>query len=140
MEYDLANSSQDDLQLLAADRIEQSAIPLTLEWYPSLSKEPFIMTANDQVGNTNVGATYILYTHATTCHMCVLAPVICVTLTTAHHMCVTLQPLVTCASSLRVPCVTLTHHMQYKLKLYNATTKMCRKTLLGPLYGSPLRK
>ncbi|XP_069789381.1 cilia- and flagella-associated protein 251 isoform X2 [Narcine bancroftii] len=76
VEYDLANSTGDDLRILSSDRIEQSALPTCMAWYPPITKESFIIMANSQ----------------------------------------------------------------YKLKLYNATTRMCRKTVLSPIYGSPLRK
>ncbi|NWI54658.1 CF251 protein, partial [Calyptomena viridis] len=76
VEYDLSSSIKDHLVVTHQDRVEQMAVPLCLAWYPQLSLESFILTANN--------------------------------------------------------C--------YKMKLLNATTKMCRKTLWGPTYGSPLEK
>uniref|UniRef100_A0A8C4SLM5 Cilia- and flagella-associated protein 251 n=1 Tax=Erpetoichthys calabaricus TaxID=27687 RepID=A0A8C4SLM5_ERPCA len=48
VEYDLINSSKDDLRILASDRIEQSAVPYCMTVYPAITKENFILTANDQ--------------------------------------------------------------------------------------------
>ncbi|NWR30106.1 CF251 protein, partial [Tachuris rubrigastra] len=76
VEYDLSSSIKDHLVVTHRDWVEQSAVPLCLAWYPQLSTESFILTANN--------------------------------------------------------C--------YKMKLLHAATKMCRKTLLGPTYGSPLEK
>jgi WD40 repeat protein len=76
VEYDLNNSTEDDLKLLSSDRIEQSAVPSCIDWYPPVTKETFLVTANDQ----------------------------------------------------------------FKFKLYNSTTKMCRKTVLAPAYRTPVQR
>ncbi len=54
VEYDLENSSLDNLQILSCDRIEQSAVPLHAVWYPPVTKESFVLTANDQVGGIHI--------------------------------------------------------------------------------------
>ncbi|NXW60505.1 CF251 protein, partial [Eurystomus gularis] len=47
VEYDLKSSSKDHLVVLHRDRVEQTAVPLCLAWYPQLSTESFILTANN---------------------------------------------------------------------------------------------
>lgn len=47
VEYDLNSSSKDHLVVLHRDRLEQFAVPLCLAWYPQLSTESFILTANN---------------------------------------------------------------------------------------------
>ncbi len=49
VEYDLAGSSQDDLIIHSIERVEQSATPTSLIWYPPLVKESFILLSNDEV-------------------------------------------------------------------------------------------
>lgn len=51
MEFDLEHSDTDNLSILGSDRIEQSAVPYCMAWYPGVTKESFVMTANDQVGS-----------------------------------------------------------------------------------------
>ena len=52
------------------------------------------------------------------------------------------EPMSACyyPSSLTKESFLVTINNEYKYKLYNADTKMCRKTVLGPTFGSTLRK
>ena len=113
VEYDLEHSGQDDLKVAAWDRIEQSATPLCTAIYPPITKESFLVTANDQVlffffplkiaGFASFALFYLKssYSYCITCLIC---------------------------------------FFKFKFKMYNSTTKMCRKTVLGPTYGSPVQK
>ena len=76
VEYDILNSTEDNLVVMSTDKIEQSATPVSCAWYPPINKEHFLLVANSE----------------------------------------------------------------YKYKLLNATTKRCRKTLLGPTHGSHIQK
>ena len=49
VEYDVINSGIDDVRLISSDRIEQSAVPTCLAWYPPVVKESFLAVADDQV-------------------------------------------------------------------------------------------
>ena len=143
VEYDMINSSEDDLQLLSVDRIEQSSIPTAITWYPPLSKESFLLTANDQVLTyMYLYVQYVcmyLYMYAYLYLSLYLSLPPSISLSFPPSTPLSLSP--SLHPSLSLSLLSLYQsHTQYKLKLYNSTTKMCRKTLLGPTFGSPVRR
>lgn len=53
----MSASSEDDLVLAGVDTMEQTAVPVAAMWYPPLSKESFIITANNQVNESYNSST-----------------------------------------------------------------------------------
>ncbi|KAG5840230.1 hypothetical protein ANANG_G00186620 [Anguilla anguilla] len=45
VEYDLKNSGEDELRVLGTTRVEQSATPTCMAWYPPLASDHFLLTA-----------------------------------------------------------------------------------------------
>ena len=50
----MTNSSFDDLRIKNSTRIEQYGVPLTILWHPTITKESFFLTFNDQVSWKNI--------------------------------------------------------------------------------------
>lgn len=135
VEYDLENSSNDNLRILSSDRVEQSGIAQCMMWYPPITKESFILTANDQVWQLEF-ITFSVHFDVLFCtcvHFFVYIFYIVVFLCNCLHF-----------SHISILMyfddLVLNFLFQFKFKLYNSTTKMCRKTVLGPTYGSPIQK
>ena len=44
----MVNSCEENLCLSSIDRIEQSAIPMAMTWYPPVTTESFLLVTNNQ--------------------------------------------------------------------------------------------
>lgn len=122
MEYDLEKSDVNKLLILSSERIEQSAVPMCMTWYPPLTAEQFLLVASDQhkmkLFNSTTkmcrSVTYILkYTNNKYCHKI----------------------------RLFVKCILFYLYLSPEI-LENIIYVFYqnRKTLLGPTYGSPIKK
>jgi len=50
----LSYSTEGDLKILSTERIEQSAVPLCMAWYPMFTNETFLLTTNNEVKFWNI--------------------------------------------------------------------------------------
>ena len=128
IEYDLETSSKDDLRLSSSDRIEQSAIPTFMASHPPVTKESFIVTANDQVYRV-VNRKVILNYYNNKSRFYIVN-----TLFLQTDVYIYIYVLFTVINS------NVGKIFQYKFKLYNSTTKKCRQTSLGPCFGNPIQR
>ena len=131
IEYDLETSSKDDLRLSSSDRIEQSAIPTFMASHPPVTKESFIVTANDQVYRV-VNMKVILKYHNSKNRFYIVNTLFYKL--TYIYIYIYIYMLFTVINS------NVGNIFQYKFKLYNSTTKKCRQTSLGPCFGNPIQR
>lgn len=112
MEYDLHNSDENRLLILSSERIEQSAVPTSMTWYPRFTTEHFLLTASDQ---------YKMKLFNSTTKMC--RSVKCYNQKRMFEKCSSL--ILVAVNTKGKICHAFFYH---------------RKTILGPTYGSPVEK